>query len=504
MKTSEGQQRPTQPDPVWGHLLGAYQPATYPTPGALAAAINRHTRQTPALDLIDQALVDAFSTPDSRLIISMPPQEGKSVRVAGDFPVWALLQDPEKRIVTASYSAGLAVRNGRAIRRRITSNPHLGLTIAPDNGAVGDWTLDGHQGGVFSVGIGGGVTGRPADMLIIDDPIKSRAEAESETYRERVWDWWTDEASARLAPGAPVVLIMTRWHTSDLAGRLLEEDTHAGWRFLNIPAQADHDPAKGETDPLGRQPGEFMQSARGRTLRQWELRKATAGSRTWNALYQGRPSPAGGGVFKRTWWREYTQPLWVDCPDGTRRTSNPGDQLVISADFAFKDTAASDYVAIGVWLRRGPNVYLLDQIHDRLDFLASMRALRTLAARWPQAALKLVEDKANGTAIINALSRTIPGIVPEVPRGGKTERANAVVPFVEAGNVWLPSIELAPWIDGYIEELAAFPTGKHDDQVDQTTQALNRLLLSPVLDGDDYEPDEFSDLDEQGYVYSPY
>ena len=492
-------------DPAWRLLLDAYQPSRFATPGALAAAINRHTRQTPALDLIDAALVEAFNTPDARLIVSMPPQEGKSVRVAGDFPVWALLQDPEKRIVTASYSAGLATRNGRAIRRRITSNPHLGLAVAADNGAVGDWTLDGHQGGVFSVGIGGGVTGRPADMLIIDDPIKSRAEAESETYRERVWDWWTDEASARLAPGAPVVLIMTRWHELDLVGRLVDQDKEAGWRVINIPAQADHDPSKGETDPLGRQPGEFMESARGRTQRQWELRKATAGSRTWNALYQGRPSPAGGGVFKRDWWKEYTAPLWVERPDGTRVTTNPGDQLIISADFAFKDTAQSDYVAIGVWLKRGPNVYLLDQIHDRLDFLASMRALRTLAARWPQAALKLVEDKANGTAIINTLSRTIPGIVPEVPRGGKTERANAVVPFVEAGNAWLPSVEIAPWIDAYLEEMAAFPTGRHDDQVDQTTQALNRLLLSPVLlDDDEYEPDEFSDLDEQGYVYSPY
>lgn len=297
----------------------------------------------------------------------------------------------------------------------------------------------------------------------------------------------------------------TRWHQDDLAGRLVEKDMQAGWQVINIPAQADHRPDKGETDLLGRAPGEFMQSARGRTQRQWELRKHTAGSRTWNALYQGRPSPAGGGVFKRDWWREYTQPMWLELPDGTRRTTNPGDRVILSADFAFKDTAASDYVAIGVWLQRGPNVYLLDQIHDRLDFLASMRALRTLAARWPQAGLKLVEDKANGTAIINTLSRTIPGIVPEVPRGGKTERANAVVPFVEAGNVWLPSVEIAPWIDGYIEEMAAFPTGKHDDQVDQTTQALNRLLLAPVLDNTDgFEPDEFSDLDDQGYVYSPY
>ena len=515
---------PQAPDPVWRHLLSKYQrpdsATRFPTPGALARAIDSTMNQTPALDLIDAELVRLLDEPGGRLIISMPPQQGKSTRVSQAFPVWALTQNPDLPIIVASYGEQLAERNGETIRNMIRWNADkLGIDVEHGSSAKKRWRLDGHTGGVLSAGIGSGMTGFASGLTIIDDPVKDRAEAESETYRERVWGWWTDVAQTRLAPGAPVVVVLTRWHTDDLAGRLLAAPDGDRWRVLNIPAQADHDPAKGETDLLGRKPGEYMISARRErdprnprspgkpmTNADWERVKVGVGSRTWNALYQGRPSPAEGGVFKRDWWREYTQPLWLVRDDGTCVTTNPGDQVIISADFAFKDTAASDYVAIGVWLRRGPNAYLLDQVHDRLDFLASMRALRGLVAKWPQAGLKLVEDKANGTAIINTLSRSIPGIVPEVPRGGKTERANAVVPFVEAGNVWLPAAEIAPWIGDFIEEHAAFPTGKHDDQVDQTSQALNRLLLSPVLDmtDDDLTPDEFTQLDELGYVYTPY
>jgi hypothetical protein len=153
--------------------------------------------------------------------------------------------------------------------------------------------------------------------MVIDDPIKDRREADSETYRQAVWDWWTDVASTRLAPGAPVVLILTRWHEDDLAGRLLAaEDGHL-WKVLRIPAQADHDPEKGETDPLGREPGEFLESARGRTAAQWEAIKTRVGSRTWNALYQGRPTSAEGNMFKRDHWASTT------CRCGSSATTAP-------------------------------------------------------------------------------------------------------------------------------------------------------------------------------------
>lgn len=455
----------------------------WPTPGDLAKALDPRVVQTPALHLIDHELVRLLDTPDGRLILSMPPQEGKSSRVAEIFPVWALHQKPDLRIVVASYGMALARRNGRAIRNRIIANEELlGLRIRDDVAAQHEWQLDGHAGGVYAAGIGSALTGRPADLMVIDDPIKDRKEADSETYRQAVWDWWTDVASTRLAPGAPVVLILTRWHQDDLAGRLLAaEDGHL-WRVINIPAQADHDPNKGETDPLGREPGEFLLSARGRTREQWEAIKVRVGSRTWNALYQGRPSPGEGGVFKRGWWRTYTQPRWINRPDGTRWVIG-ADEVIQSWDMAFKNTDASDYVVGQVWGRWGLEAYLLDQVCERLSFVDTLHAVRELSARWPQAVAKYVEDKANGTAVINALARTVPGLIPVEPDGGKEARASAVSPFVEAGQVFIPAPEIAPWVGAFIDEHAAFPNGAHDDQVDATSQALNRLLLNPILSG---------------------
>lgn len=476
----------------------------YATPGELARALDPRTVQTPALELIDQALVELADTPDGRLICSLSPQEGKSTRVAKDFVTWMQIRNPELRVVTASYGQNLANRNGLALRRNITTHPELGLTIAPDNGAKHEWQLAGHEGGVLAVGIGAGLTGRPADLLVIDDPIKDRKEADSALYRQNVWEWWTDAASTRLAPGAPVVLILTRWHDDDLAGRLLAaEDGHL-WRVINIPAQADHDPEKGQVDPLGREPGEFLESARGRTPEQWEAIKTRVGSRTWNALYQGRPSPAEGGMFKRDHWQQYDVPLWLVRDDGSHWITH-ADEIIASWDMAFKDTASSDYVVGQVWMRRGAEAFLLDQVRGRMDFVTTCQRFREFSAKWPQATLKLVEDKANGTAVINALRRIVSGIVPEEPHGSKEARAAAVTPLVEAGNVWFPSPEIAPWVGDLIEEAAAFPTGAHDDQVDGLSQALNRLILAPLLAGQDLvQPDEFDDLDQDGYTYAPY
>lgn len=463
-----------RPDPFAILLQQLTQPRRrWETPGQLAKHLDPRTVQTPALDLIDQELVRLLDTPDSRLIISMPPQEGKSVRVGRDFPIWALTQNPDLRIITGSYAQGLANRNGRSVRNAITAHPTTNLSIAPDNGAASEWTIAGHDGGVLSVGRGAGVTGRPADLIIIDDPLKDRAEADSHTIRDTCWDWYTDALSARLAPGAPVVLIMTRWHEDDLAGRLLEHDTAAGWRVLNIPAQCD-DP---ETDPLGRAAGEFMVSARGRTTAQWEQRKATAGPRAWAALYQGRPSPAEGSVFKRDRWERYDQPPWLETSDGVRGVR--GGRLIQSWDLAFKGTNTSDFVVGQVWWQKDvAEFWLLDQVRGRWTFSETCDQIIGLSARWPQATAKLVEDKANGPAVIDALKGRVTGLIPVNPQGGKEARASAVEPLVAAGNVHLPTARIAPWVSDLIEEAAAFPNATNDDQVDALTQALTHLAVT--------------------------
>ena len=477
------------------------QPARrWATPGELARALDPRILQTPTLDLIDRELVAVYDKPDGRLILSCPPQIGKSQRCSRWFPLWVLRQAPNTRIGIVSYEHNVARRWGRAIRDDILGNPQIGLRIRDDLSAQHEWQLDGYDGGVYTAGIGAALTGRPLDLLLIDDPIKDRTQADSQVYRDRVMEWWTSTGSTRLGPGAPVVQVATRWHDADLAGQLLAAPDGDVWRVVNIPAQAESD-----DDPLGRKPGEFMESTRrnrqGKPLsrQQWEAVKARAGSRTWNALYQGRPSPAEGGIFKRDNWKTYDVPMWIDRDDGTKVTT-AFDLVIQSWDMAFKDTKSSDYVVGQVWGRRGIDLYLLDQVRGRFDFPETCRQVQLLSAKWPDAVLKVVEDKANGTAVLASLRRTIPGLVAETPTESKTARAQAAAPLQEAGNAWLPDPQLAPWIGDFIEEAAAFPNGTHDDQVDGFSQAAKRMILIPLLEGSDPDddPGSYDDYDEYG------
>ncbi|MDN5919393.1 MAG: terminase family protein [Pseudonocardia sp.] len=208
--------------------------------------------------------------------------------------VWLLCDQPDRRIVYASYAHGLARRSGRHVRGHITTHgPALGLTLDRGHADASDWQLDGHNGGMFTTGVGGGLTGRPADVLIVDDPIKGQKEADSELIRDSLHDWWSSVAQTRLAPGAPVIVVQTRWHEDDLAGRRIED----AWPAVNIPALAD-----GRTDDaLHREPGVWLASARARTAEEWADIRKRVGERTFAALYQGRPAPLEGGIFRQAW-----------------------------------------------------------------------------------------------------------------------------------------------------------------------------------------------------------
>lgn len=459
--------------------------ALWETPGQLAAAIDPATVQTPALDLIDDAIAWAYSTRGARLAVSIAPQEGKSSRLTRVGSLWALSRNPELRIGIVSYSQALAEGFGRDIRNWITGfggtddSLDLGLRIAPDYGSAKRWQLDGHRGGVVCAGVGSALTGRALEALVIDDPFADKEQADSAYFRERVWGWWQSVGAPRLAPGAPVLVICTRWHEDDLVGRLVAAEDGHRWRVINIPALADHDPAKGQSDPLGREPGQWLASARGRTVAEWEQIKISVGTRVFTALYQGRPSPDQGNVWQRQWWRRYLVPLWSQHPDSPGAyLVHEADEIVMSWDMAFKDTKSSDFVAGQVWARRGASVFLLDQVCKRLSFTDTLVAFAAMVARWPQAIRKMVEDKANGPAVISSLKSKIPGIVAITPKDSKYARATAVSPFVEAGNVFLPASEIALFdAEALISQAAAFPNDAHDDMVDATSQALAEMLL---------------------------
>ncbi len=455
----------------------------------LARMLDSTTVQTPALDLVDTALEQVLATPDDRAIICVPPQEGKTTRCSKVFPVAVMADDPTSRNGVASYGMNLARGVGRFVRDAFRNHEFYDrdgnrISVRSDVAVQTEWETT-QGGGFISVGIGSGFAGKPiSKLLVIDDPIKDQKEADSFAHRQGVWEWFTTVAAARLGPGARIVLVTTRWHDDDLAGRLMRGDLgpHAPkWRVLNIPAQANHKPHEGQTDVLGRKPGEFMQSALGRTTAQWELRKAEFGSRAWEALAQGNPTAPEGTVFKREWFsnpdRMYRIPPWTVDADGAYRVPDTNPVVTQSWDMAFKGAITSDLVVGQVWLKRGPRIILLAQVRGHWTFTETIAQVQALVGKWPQTGAILVEDKANGTAVIDTLKSKIPGLIPVNPTMSKTGRAQSVTPYFEAGNVDFPHPSIAPWVGDWVEEMCAFGGGAaNDDQVDATTQALRRLL----------------------------
>jgi predicted phage terminase large subunit-like protein len=492
-------------------FLKAYKPANqrpkWESPLTMAKALDPKVKITPALKLVDEALVHAFNTPDSRLIVQLPPQSGKSQTTSRRFPLWVLTQRPDTRITLASYETAVARRWGRAVRDDIaTYSEKLGLKVRDDLSAQHEWQLDGYEGGMFTAGIGSALTGRPSQLMLIDDPVKNHEDAMSKVKQETAWNWWTETAQTRLHPGTPVILILTRWATNDLAGRILDAPGGDDWEVLSIPAQADHDPSKGETDPLGREPGEYLETVHGMTSEQWEARKTATGPKAWQALYQQSPTIDEGGVFPPEWAR-YNSPLWVERDDGAHivpGVERPGYELAITADLTFRDNESSDYAVIQTWLRIGPSIHLLDMVRRRMNFNDTLNALRGMSAKWPQAAGKYIEARANGDAAIVSLSRELAGIIPVEPEGTKYTRMLAISPFAFAGNIILPTPSLLPNVEELIEEARAFPGGAHDDTLDAMAIAAQNLLLHPLHNAEIEQAEEYDELDMQGWSISPF
>jgi hypothetical protein len=282
--------------------------ARYPTPGALAKAYLPSTRQTPALDAIDAALVDLAAAPGAtgRQMVFIAPQEGKSTRVSCWFPLWLLAQDPTLRIAVVSYSATKAERWGRWLRRMIENHPELGIELTGDRKAVNDFETTA-GGKVLSVGIGGGITGEPVDVMVIDDPVRGRAEAESPTYRENAWGWWESNGSTRLSARGKVVLMLTRWHADDLAGRLIKREPGA-WQVLRIPAvrEAGAIEVRGSDGASVYSPDGELISVQNRAPGHFLALKTRRSRYVWNSIYMQTPVSAEGNLFARPDFRYWS------------------------------------------------------------------------------------------------------------------------------------------------------------------------------------------------------
>jgi predicted phage terminase large subunit-like protein len=427
------------------------------------------------------------------LLINVPPRHMKSLLVSVLWPAWEWIQHPERRWLYSSYAASLSIRDSVKCRMLIESPWYRSFwgdryTLAFDQNTKA--RFDNNRSGYrIATSVGGTATGEGGDRIVCDDP-HSVQEAESDSVRKATLDWYDVVMSTRVNDPrtAAKVVVMQRCHQEDLSGHLL---TQGGFEHLCLPAEYEGPPhitLIGFADPR-KEPGELLWPERFGPKEIADL-KISLGSYAAAGQLQQRPSPAEGGLIKRFWFKFWQgpqnnlPPVAVRMPDGSTRFETAHvipfvEEQVQSWDCSFKDLDTSDYVVGQVWGRQGNMFLLLDQIRGRMDCPATVKAVREMSAKWPKCCAKLIEDKANGSAVIQMISRDIPGVLPVNPQGGKIARASAVSPLIEAGNVYLPHPMMMPWVADFIEECAQFPNGVHDDQVDAMTQVLLRWHQLP-------------------------
>lgn len=409
------------------------------------------------------------------LVINVPPGMSKSITASVLFPawVWGPGGDPAHRWIMASYAERLLLRDARKMRTLVDGPWYRArwpdVRIPKDrtaSTAAGVYFTT--RGGMrYSATVRGSVTGDHADTVGVDDPIDPQgASASSGVELDAVLEWWTGTMPSRYRDHARSArfLIMQRVHERDLT----KEFVRAGATVLCLPMRFERaHPFRYPRDPRTRE-GELLCSARVPEAEAVRLEEILGPNRAAAQLQQ-RPAPAGGGVFKGAWFKR-----WTELP--------PGGTWTISVDCTFKVTSDGSYVVIQVWYQQGPNFYLVDQRRERLSFTDTVAALLAMVAAYPGVMKVLVEDKANGSAVVDVLRSKVMGLVLVEPEGGKEARANAVQGLPAGGNVYVPhetdakypdGRRGARWVADFIAECEGFPRALHDDQVDAMTQYLN-------------------------------
>lgn len=430
--------------------------------------------------VLDKFLEDVRAKKSPRLIITMPPRSGKSELVSRRFPAYAFGRNPDLQIIATSYSSDLSQRFNRDVQRIIDDEPYSELF--PDSSLSGSGKGKGnfirtsdlfeivdHLGAYRSCGVGGGITGQGADILIVDDPVKDRAEANSATVRQSIWDWYTSTAYTRLSPGGGVIVMATRWHVDDLIGRLItnqEKGEGDSFTVINYPAIA-------EQDEPHRKAGEPLHPERYGIERLLAIKK-TVGSRDWAALYQQHPVIEGGGLLKTAWFKRYRE-----LPKLKYR--------LIAADTALKTKEHNDFSVFGIAGEgEDGNLYILDFLRGKWESPQLLQRAHDFWDKHKETSLQNgfvrgfhVEDKASGTGLIQTLkwgTEPIP-VIPIERTTDKLTRYLDVFPYIEAGRVYLP--ESAPWLNDFLtecEQLQADMKHPHDDQIDVLADLINLIF----------------------------
>lgn len=458
--------------PWWEYAARQFEPRPrrWPSPLAMAAELDPATVRTPALDLVDSALVDLAEGRCTRLQVFLPPQEGKSNTGSRWTPAWLLEHDPTLLVGIVSYGADLAEEFGRTVKRDIEQHPELGIRLRADSRAAGRWNTE-QGGGLYCVGLVGGLTGRPLDWLVYDDLIKSREQAESAAHRRRCWDHWEQVGRLRLSARGRVLVMNTRWHKHDLPGMLLEREPD-DWRVVSIPAvagervtnEAGSHWVPAGPDPLGRAPGQEMRSARGREPGYFLRLAGTMARYAFASILQQRPTPAAGNLFPGG-WRHWTWQRWPDRLDLDGRTCDLRDcWRFLTVDLAASKKTAADFTVAAAWaLTMDRHLVCLGRVRDRVGVGAHWTLVSPLAREW-RAPDMGVEATMLGTTLVRGAVRA--GLTPFDLHADadKVTRAQPYSFMVAQGQVWLPAA--ADWLDEWTDEHRDFPGGEHDDQVD--------------------------------------
>ena len=451
--------------------------------------------------LLGEKFRDAVLGVSPRQIWELPPRYGKSTMASQWGPAWALDHDPTHKIILTSYGDDLADENARAARDILNEySDQLRSQLRPDVKRR-DRFMTEQGGGILAAGIGAAITGFGANGAVMDDLFKNWQEAHSEAKRDAIDMAYKAVIRTRLEGDNPWQLVpMTRWHEDDISGRLqqrMEDGTGEAWEVVRLPAIAEsfdptsHDKLLRIPDLLGRAPGEVIEPAKF-TVEFEQSRAQSLGSFLTAALLQQRPAPDEGGEFKRSWWNIETV-----MPESYQ-------QMLSSWDMKLKERDSGDFTVGQVWGRNGKDCWLVDTFRGKWTQATTACAIALITVRYPQCRRHLVENAGYGPEVMDALrtpspgyvvnddmaaqlgmtpaerdqvstirSRGVSGLIPVKPRGSKTVRARAVVPYIEAGDVHLPAH--APWLGAFLEEVSAFDQGSYDDQVDAMSQALAKM-----------------------------
>ncbi|MCS3924419.1 phage terminase large subunit [Methanosalsum natronophilum] len=421
--------------------------------------------------LLSDTLIKVARGEIGHLMISMPPRHGKSMLTSQYFPAWYLGHFPNKRIILTSYEADFAAGWGRKARNVLSEfGPELfGISVASRSSAVNRWDIEGHVGGMSTAGVGGAITGKGADLLIIDDPHKNAEEANSRTYRNKAVEWYRSTAYTRLEPGGAVIIIQTRWHQDDLSGRLLQEESDK-WTVINLPALAM------KNDLLDRKLGTALFPQRYSVDDLLEI-KQTLGSYWWNALYQQRPQALEGGTFKREYFRYAKLENGIFSLNDTRKVKYKDCRVFQTCDPAASTRTTADYFVLSTWAQTPDNdLILLDVLRTRMESPDQINLFKQQYTRW-QPAFQAVESVGLGKTLYQMLVREGLPIRELRADRDKITRALPAAARMESGSIYFLH---GSWLTEFEDELLSFPTGAHDDQVDTLSYAVQVMVKQHI------------------------